>query len=162
MPQNCREFTSMNIKEEMKCKEQKCYRGNYRNISYKIILHSIGEEYTPAREGIWNFYVYLNENKVKDFGPIWLDDKIMKFSEESRGYISHDYYVEPLNSLEFHGGITFYAKHGHTDGFRCVEIGCDYNHLWDMERGSGYKLEDILYDVKACIDSIYANNLIKE
>jgi hypothetical protein len=146
----------------MRSEEQKLWRGSYRGIQYKVSLRAIGRDYTPASEGIWCFYIFLNEDKVKDFAPLWLEDEIYKYKPEAEGRITHEYYCEPFKSLEFHGGVTYYAKHGHTEGFRTVEIGCDYNHLWDMERGYGYRIEDILYDVRKCIDSVYENGLIAE
>ena len=152
----------MTITEELKPEQQDLYRGIYREINYKIIRHAKGREHTPANEGIWCFYIYLHESKVKDFSKLWLPVKIVKFSLESRGYVNYEYYCEPFNSMEFHGGITYYCKYGETEGYRSVEIGCDYNHLWDNERGCGYDVEDILVGVKCAIDSVYEIGLIKE
>ncbi len=152
----------LSIIDEMKPKMQDVWRGTYREIGYKVSLHGKGEEHTLAGEGTWCFYIYLVEKNMVNFPAIWLEDKIYKWKPEAYGYISHDYYCEPLNSLEFHGGITFYQKHGHTEGYRYVELGCDYNHLWDQERGFGYNIEEVLLDVKICIDSVYVAGLIKE
>jgi hypothetical protein len=152
----------MNITEELKPEQQDCYRGIYRDISYKISRHAKGQSYTPQSEGIWCYYIYLHESKVKDFASLWAEGEVVKITPESYGFVSYEYYKEPFNSIEFHGGITYYAKHGEFEGHRSVELGCDYNHLWDIERGYGYGLTDILVDVKSTIDSVYEANLIKE
>ena len=151
----------MTIKEELKPEPQNIWRGVYRDIQYKVAHHGKGLDYTPGRDGIWNYYVYLHEDRVNDFARIWLNDEIRKYKPDVKGYVSHDYYgCRAFDDIHFHGGITYYAKHGHTEGFRCVEIGCDYNHLWYQERGYGYDLETILFDVKETIDSAYEIGLI--
>lgn len=150
------------ILEIMNPREQKVWHGRYRDIGYKVSLHSIGKSHTPAKEGVWCFYIYLLEDKVINFPAIWLEDEIFKYKPEAKGRISHNYYIHEFQNLELHNGITFYKKHEYTEGFRYVEIGCDYNHLWDQERGYGYELEDILVDVQRCIDSAYDCGLVKE
>ena len=62
----------------------------------------------------------------------------------------HDYYGSIVSEVELHGGITYYAKHGHSEGHRYVEIGCDYNHLRDHEHGP-YRIGEVVPD---CIASI--------
>lgn len=103
----------------------------------------------------WSYYIYLDEGKVQDFARLWLEDKVMKWKPEAKGRITHEYYVEPFNSIDLHGGITFYQKHGHTEGFRTVEIGCDYQHHWDRDREAGYPatLKSVVADAEASIDS---------
>lgn len=142
--------------------ESKKWKGSYRDIHFNIALSSVGEPHTPHSQGTYCYYIFLAESKVRDFTPLWLPDEVMQFTSSSTPYISHDYYsIECLREVDFHHGITYYAKHGHTEGFRYVELGCDYNHLWDHE-ASPKNLGDILRDVENCIDSIYEANLIKE
>lgn len=83
----------------------------------------------------------------------------MKITPESKGWISHDYYSEPLIcDIELHGGISYYEKHNYLEGCRCVEVGCDYNHLWDHERGYQPSLEEVLSDACDTVDWLYENN----
>lgn len=147
--------------EEIRTEERREWTGRYRDVSFRISLHAVGERYTPGSEGIWCFYVFLNEQAVPNFSALWLEDKVYRYKPDAPGRITHDYMASIPSGIEFHGGITYYAKHGHTEGFRCVELGCDYNHLWDSERGGGYTLEEIKDDVKRCIDSIYTTGLLK-
>lgn len=107
----------------------------HRDIGIKISLHAIGRDYTPDNKGIWCYYIFIHESKVpvELFKRLWLEDERTKFTEVSPERITHDYYTDDISALDFHGGCTYYAKHGHTEGHRSVEIGCDYNHLYDQE-----------------------------
>lgn len=140
---------------------KKEWQGRYRDIAYRISLHSENCGYTPGGLGIWCFYLFLHENKIEGFDRIWLPDIAKRYTPVSPERISHDYYVDPLNRLELHGGITYYAKHGYTEGHRCVEVGCDYSHLWDHESGGGYDVNSIFHDVRKAIDHIYSIGLVK-
>jgi hypothetical protein len=140
---------------------QDVWRGSYRNVPYKIAHWGKTHGYTPGGDGIWNYYVYINESAAVDFPKLWLPDQLKRFTEVSPERVSHDYYGEGFPFIDMHGGITFYAKHGHSEGHRCVEVGCDYSHLWDHERGGGYCVEDIFYDVRRTIDQLYADGIVK-
>ena len=97
---------------------------------------------------------------VPNFEEIWLPEEVKSFSS-GREYISHDYYGCPrLRNVEIHGGITYYAKHGHTVGHRCVEIGCDYSHLYDDQRD--WTMQDLFFDACATIDDCYERGLLAE
>ena len=90
-------------------------------------------------KGVWNYYIMLPEWILKDkFPSIWLDDLV----NESYSYISHDYMNASFADVYWHGDLTFYTKLGHTKGYRAVEVGCDYNHLFDMEQD--YDLESVV------------------
>lgn len=117
----------------------------YKGIGVKIVNWKVFGVDTDRVN--WNYYLTIPERNTPPeiFAKIWLDD-IVKEGFAGRPWLSHDYYGVPLfDSLEMHGGVTFYAKHGHTVGFRSVEIGCDYHHSWDMERDN-YELEEVVRD----------------
>lgn len=126
----------------LKVKEQHVWQGTYLEVPFKVVkwnLEHIGD--------IWNYYVYLPETKCKDFDSLWLEDTEFQFTPNSPKRITHDYYsVGVFQSIEFHGGITWYDKRGYIKGHRVVEIGCDYNHYRDQEKK--YNLDDILTDVE--------------
>jgi hypothetical protein len=77
-------------------------------------------------------YIYEAKTPKEIFDQLWLEDQTYQITPESPERITHDYYeLLILSFVDFHGGITYYAKRGHTEGHRCVIIGCDYNHLGD-------------------------------
>ena len=97
-------------------------------MSFQISLHGVGESWNNEGKGTWCFYVYLAEDKATNFAALWLKDKVYRYKPDAKGRITHDY-LGAFDDIEFHGGCTFYKKHGHTKGYRCVEIGCDYAHF---------------------------------
>jgi len=127
----------------------------YRNIYIKISLHAIGRDHTPENKGIWCYYIFIHESRIPSelFKRLWLEDERIKLTDVSPWRITHDYYTDDINALDFHGGCTYYAKHGHTDGHRSVEIGCDYNHLWDMEQGFE-DFDKVLSDAQNSVDKL--------
>lgn len=125
------------------------FRTNYRDVPVRLVYFM---EH-------WCYYVYLHESKCTNFSELWLEDKLVKITPESEGWITHEYNEEPLLcNIEMHGGITYYAKHNYLEGYRCVEIGCDYNHLWDQERGYQPDIEEVLNDACNTVDWLYENN----
>lgn len=93
-----------------------------------VTVHRWGQD-LPCYEGAgqWNYYLHIYESKVEDFEVWWLEDKVSEY-----GTVSQDYYRLPVDEIELHGGITYYAKRGHTVGQRMVEIGCDYGHYSEI------------------------------
>lgn len=112
------------------------------------------EEGMNEGNGVWNYYVYLHEDFTPDFEKLWLPDKVYKFKPEAKGHITHDYYEIGASDVDWHGGVTYYAKHGYTEGFRRVELGCDYSHLWDSEAGYPADLNWLLEDCKKTIEQL--------
>lgn len=145
----------------MKLEHQDIWRGSHRGIQSKIVNWDKGADYTPGSEGIWNCYIYIPESKAANFESLWLPDIAKRWSPNSPERISHDYYAPGFPFIEMHGGITYYAKHGHTPGHRRVEVGCDYSHLWDHERGGGYTHDSVAGDAVAAIDALYDSGIIK-
>ncbi len=129
---------------------KKCYRG----IIYEI------HKWRPVLshfEFSWNYYLYLNLNNFEDKDLARsLDLKPTK----SFGAQHHHNYLENsfLNSIEFHCGITFYAKHlvaGRENPEETViQIGADYQHYWDENQS--YDWEDIKGDARLSIDSLHS------
>lgn len=116
---------------------------------YVQIAHWGMDEGINEGKGKWNYYITLPESLLKDkFAEVWLEDKPIKFFEMSPVRIIHDYNDCSFNQVDWHGGVTYYVKHGHTEGHRSVELGCDYNHLWDHERGFNTTLEEVLSDAR--------------
>jgi hypothetical protein len=147
------------MSEQIKLSFSRQWRGRYRDVNFKIMssVTSLKEDF-PS--GAWCMYLYLEENKCRHFEDLWLEDKITKFSEKGREYITHDYMTGQFLNIDFHYGITFYAKHGYKEGFRYIEIGCDYSHLHDLYQN--YDENDLTHDAKRAIDSLYSNLIIKE
>ena len=54
--------------------------------------------------------------------------------------------------LEMHGGITYYAKHGHTEGHRTVEVGCDYQHYGDETSATCRDENTLVRDAMQTVD----------
>lgn len=139
--------------------DQRVWLGQHRGIGFKIVSWALAGTENHWPSGAWNFYLYLPENKCHNFEALWLPDKIYRWKPEADGRIQHDYYESLVVKIDLHGGITYYDKHGHTEGFRCVEVGCDYQHLYD--EGHTYDENDLMRDAMKAIDSCYELGLLK-
>lgn len=133
--------------------KQDVWRGSHLDFSYKIV-HWGQETSINEGKGQWNYYIYIQEPRVPDFESLWLEPKVVKILPTSKGFISYDYYSIPPSRIDWHGGVTFYAKHGEVPGYRVIELGCDYSHLWDMEAGYTTTFEDVLYDCEQTITQL--------
>jgi hypothetical protein len=131
--------------------------GTYRGVRFEVKMDPDQTKEFPQRV----YYVYLREGMVPNFEEIWLPDELKRCAPTSPERVSHDYYeCARLCGVEMHGGITYYAKHGHSVGHRCVEIGCDYNHLHDDEQH--WSAQDLFFDACATIDDCFERGLLKE
>lgn len=129
------------------------YRGTHRGVHFEINRSPKHKE-----EGFnWTFYVYFLERQCQNFAAIWLEDQVRKLTHSS--YVTHDYMEGLLAQVEWHSGITFYEKNGHTEGHRSVKAGCDYQHYWD--EGRVYNLAYIESDARRAIDSAYVLGMFK-
>lgn len=140
------------------------WHGQHRGIAFKIVNWNFDRSSgTSLRDdhpsGCWNFYLYLHETKVHDFASIWLPPKITRLSPESSEWITYDYYSSPLSGIEMHGDITWYEKQGEVPGHRTVDIGCDYQHSFDVARR--YTVEGVAADARRAIDSAYEQGILK-
>lgn len=131
----------------------------YRGVTIEI-AHWREEEMAVVShsKGVWNYYIYIYERNTPGFEILWLPDKLVKFTETSPEKVTHDYMNSefPLAQVDWHGGITFYSKFGHSVGHRFVEGGCDYLHLWDEARNYDYSLEEVLQEAKQTADQLVA------
>lgn len=133
----------------------------HKDIRYTLSHHGVSE-YAP--QGTWCFYIHLLEPMFvneDDFKVFDLDQEIIETFGSFRE--SYDYYKIP--DYGFHGGITFYKKHSYIDRDgnkrKHIEIGCDYAHLWDSERGYSDGFEDVSRDAVRVIDKIIERNKMK-
>lgn len=128
----------------------------YRNVSGEIVCWCNPESAAPD---IWNFYIFLREDKCVNFHDLWLPDNKYQFSPESPVRYTNDYYGNKrLSSIEFHGGITYYEKAVHTEP-RTIKVGCDYNHLYDDE--TSWSLSLLICDFERAVDSCYELEILK-
>lgn len=132
------------------------WSGTHQGVPFKINFWGKNTSMNDGH-GVWNYYVFLREDFTPNFESLWLEDTVYKWKPEAPGRITHDYYKIPASDVDWHGGVTYYSKHGHTDGYRCVELGCDYSHLWDAEAGYPHDLAWVLGD---CIETI--NQLVEK
>ncbi len=120
----------------------------YRNLTIELDNWRISDSQPPR----WCSYLYLYERWIPKavFESIWLPHRVVKMAPESYGFVTYDYEGSPLGAIEMHGGITYYRKHGEVEGHRCVQIGCDYNHLWDQD--IDYQIEEVAHEAVESAD----------
>lgn len=127
------------------------WTGTHNGLNFKIVHWGKGESYCAGGQGVWNYYIYINEKQTNRFPELWLEPKVID-PGTSRSFVLYDYYKTFIASADWHGGVTYYAKHGEVSGPRTVEFGCDYNHLYDSH--CVHTLESVLSDCKRTIDEI--------
>ena len=132
------------------------WRGVYKNTSIKILGR---DKSTNIYSGGWWYYIFIHEKDCPNFESIWLPEEVSQFSENSPKRFWNNYLAnETLASVEMHGGITFYKKHGYAEGDRCVEIGCDFQHLWD--ESWQYSLEHVLNAAMRTVDDLFEKKVL--
>ena len=94
----------------------------------------------------WTYYIFIDIDKIpKKYNPnsFWLPLETYEYGT--------------LNNIYFYSGITFYSKvSGLEEGQKkIIKVGCDFNHLWDLERGYAYSYEDIYSHVTKTIHSLF-------
>lgn len=107
-------------------------------------------------KGCWNYYLYLPEDAFspEQFSAMWLAPEEYEFAGKKRTRYHYECY--PFSELDFPGGATFYQKHGGFDGLpRSVQIGCDYAHSWDRDRGYPYDQKWLWMDAKRSVDLLH-------
>ncbi len=120
------------------------WRGSHKGLHLKL-AHTEGQQNDGF--GSWCYYIVIAEHSCPDFESLWLPGEVLKITPESYGWVRYHYEDTAAASVDWHGGVTFYAKHEELPGFRSVEFGCDYSHLWDSERGfENIKLGDVFED----------------
>jgi len=136
------------------------WSGSHRGVRFEIKHRIVRGLESLWPSGSWTFYIYLHEQSCPRFAELWLDDQVTQITPESQRRVTHDYMGGLTGQVELHGGITYYSKHGHTPGLRCVELGCDYQHLYD--EGQSYDERDLARDAVRAIESCYELGIVKE
>lgn len=111
----------------------------YKNLKIKIVLHSIGKDYTPESYGTWCSYIYLS-------------DTIINLDEFNRYIVTPpaNYYDNrAVTDIPLHGGVTWYRRLD----LGIIEVGCDWNHSWDQEAPHATYAE-VLANAQAAIDHV--------
>lgn len=134
------------------------WRDKYKGINFVIKNWGVDDEFTMHTlnmpSGRWAYYIYVHLDALPDEvrERFWLEGSRDKLTGR---HVYYDYYGESLISdLPFHGGITWYCKKSGFDGAsRVVELGCDYQHLWDEHHY--YNEEMLQFDAKRTIDALY-------
>ena len=126
------------------------WHARYRNVPIKLTFY----------RRWWCYYVYLHEDKCKDFKSLWLEPEVIQTAPGCPEYISYNYGCDNPTDIKMHGGVTYYKKHGEVEDHRCVEVGCDYNHLCDMENGQPDKAS-VLSDACDTVDWLYDHDYFR-
>lgn len=142
-----------------KVDKQNVWGGTHLGWRFKISHWGEGGLINQGR-GTWCYYVFIPESRIgkEEFEKLWLEPRLVKITPESKGFITYDYFNTKVSDLPWHGGVTYYEKHGEMEGFRCVEFGCDYNHLYDDE--THWNLDLVLFDLMETIEAL--NDLYPE
>ena len=133
------------------------FKGIIDKIPFEIVRWGVDRASGQALndgKGCWNYYIYLLESKIENFSDFWLEPELKEFSKGGTQYLSYDYYKSPLYSIHWHGAITFWEGTNAILTHRSIKIGCDYSHLWDMERGFDTELTDVYADVLQTIEGL--------
>lgn len=123
----------------------------YRDIQIELSFHRYRSEGPVPHPGTWCYYLRLVECAFspEDWRKLVVPSDVHDFG------VSYDYYKFP--DLDFYGGVTFYKMHEgfdrlHKRPCQLIKVGCDYAHLWDMERGYPDDYESVLRDAKRSVD----------
>jgi len=120
------------------------YRGTHKGVNWEInhIERSYGEW--------WTYYIFLRKDRMKPEEFKLFNAPLETY--DLGGKKRKIYGYSKIPDIDLHCGCTFYEKNKDDDlGYFYLKIGCDYNHIWDEEKG--YCLEDIIADVKKSIDN---------
>lgn len=127
------------------------WRGRHRSFGFSI---SRTEPFYPISSSMkytWAFYILANAQSF----PEDIRDQYIIAAKPGKSWQRYDYSSSAWEELEWHGGVTYYAKHDAEGEFPVAEVGCDFQHLWDMERCEDYQLDNIEFEARRCIDSMF-------
>ena len=120
------------------------WSGRHKGVVFEIQNFKLGDR------DQWAFYLLIPLEQVPEEvrERLWLPPQ-----KQERVWIHYDYYGESLiYDIRWHGGCTFYEKHGGFDGHpRLVKMGCDYGHLWD--EGHEYNVSYVEMEARDAVDS---------
>lgn len=127
-------------------RKMESFSGTYRDIGFEIRKWSMGERYPEC----WAFYIWVC---VEQF-PEELRAQLLPqtFYTNFGSKLEADGPDNPLNDLEWHGGMT-YCRIDSTEPFTSIKAGCDYQHLCDQ--GRIYDQERVHGEAQRCINSLY-------
>lgn len=162
--------TNLTLNQKLGLAFKKTWTTRYKNLTIEICHWGFERErpdWEPINngKGVWSYYIYIPERLVETeelFNSIWIEDKLYQITPTSPERVLHNYYDTPLVQIDWHGGITYYHKSGYSKAHRVVQAGCDYNHLYDQERGYDYDLEEVLQDAKNTVDELVELLKIKQ
>jgi len=129
------------------------WKGTHKRLAFHIQRwwtcdYSFSDRSDMKHVPIWNYYVYIPEQLALDFPSLWLEDQLKDWG------ITHDYYKPAFNEADWHGGVTYYKKYDNIPGRRVVEIGCDFNHLYDQDRREHYTIESVARECFTTINQL--------
>ena len=119
------------------------FSGKYRGVLISLLHH--GEDQMP--NGIWCAYMHLTSELNPEIKELRGKSDPFEFAGRRRDRMTHHPFFD---SLDWHGGVTFYEETETIGGVIRMKIGHDYAHSWDSSEGSIYpdKLEE---------DQVYAD-----
>lgn len=134
------------------------YKGENLGFPFEIVRWGLERgQFRPMNDGrgCWNYYVYVMESRTTNFNDLWLQGELKEFSVSGTQYMSYDHYDHALDrDCDWHGGVTLWEQNDQCPRQRRIKIGCDYSHLFDVERGTGYTLDEVLRDCLHTIDCV--------
>lgn len=126
---------------------------SYKGVAIKIVCSETN--LAGFNNEAWCYYIFIYEHNCPKFSELWLPAKVEPYYPGGKDCVSYDYYSAIyVHDADWHGGITFYAKHGEVPGHRTVEFGCDYLHLHDE---GGHSLEELKTDAINTADQLIAS-----
>jgi len=137
------------------------FTGTYRGVRFKINRHNnynyLGSGGPQWDHSTWCYYIYLQQENFTPEDWLKVFETAPKTYDRSNGAKKIVRESGWLDSCDFHGGITWFKAECDPTLPEQVslEVGCDYAHLWDMESGYRYEVDDILCDVKRTIDKLH-------
>lgn len=145
--------------EDEKLRKKTVWGFTYRDISIEInnfTIEGLPKHDIPERI-CWTYYLYVPlsmlPDKLKE--KSWLEPEYSELAGIERGHMP---YMEAwFADLDWHCEITYYQQ-SIVNGMRgrdsrVIEIGCDYQHLWDEDHI--YRVEDLVHDAKQTVDSLH-------
>ena len=135
---------------EKELEHKDMWKGTYRGVRFEIARWGVGRDYLP--DGIWNYYLWIPLDMIPKEKH---HEFLAKIKKDDKGRINYRYTdLKLLCDLDWHGGITYYSKHGIDGNPIVIEAGCDYAHIWDD--GKNYQLNQILHDCQNTIDELWS------
>lgn len=130
------------------------WQGAYKRVNWFIKNWGVDDR-QPS--GIFCSYFYINSQCFRTpeaLAPWNIDYEASNFLGIQRLRLPYD----RLPDIDFHGGITFGERHRHwedPDAF-ILEVGCDYNHVWDKDANHPATLYTVKSDICIAITNFLA------